>query len=104
VDEQARRRPGPAAPGQRHQLCRLEADDEVTAVISQINARGAMLRTAHRPRLGSKVRLRHLHAGAVEGKVSGHAACGIEIAFSEGARATAFALAVVASGMLRPEA
>jgi hypothetical protein len=100
VDEQAIRRPQPLPGGQRRYLCRLEAETEVTVSMSEISARGVVLATAQRPPLGSVVRLRHLHAGSIQGIVSAHSAKGVAIAFPCDAPSVAFALAVVVSGMV----
>ena len=67
--------------------------------MSDITARGVFLSTPQRPPLGSAVRLRHLHGGTIAGAVSAHAAGGIAVSFESGPRATAFALAVIASGI-----
>lgn len=104
MDKQTNRQPRVIGLGLRRHFCRLEAETEVTARIRDISARGAFLETGYRPPLGSTVRLRHRPAGVIEGRVSGHSGAGVTVAFPAGEDASAFALAVIASGMAQPAA
>lgn len=102
MDEQARRQFRPDEYGKQRQLCRLEWESDVTAIVRDVSGRGAFVETVQRPPLGSTVRLRHLQAGAIECAVTAHAPAGITVAFPAGTGATGFALAVVAAGLMRP--
>lgn len=99
MDEQARWRPRPPGFGQQRHICRFQATREDFAEMSDVSGRGVFVTTPQRPPLGSRVRIRHMRAGTIEGAVSAYAADGISVKFNQGARATAFALAVIASGM-----
>ncbi len=86
----------------RRQPCILAADHPNVAVIRRITASSAVVDTAARPPLGSRVTIHHPEAGAIEGTISGHLNDGLGIAFEDPVRAVAFALASLATDSSRP--
>jgi hypothetical protein len=86
----------------RRRMCVLVAGRPAPAALRDVCATGAFVETALRPKVGSRVELRHPEAGIISGSVRALAADGIAIAFTCGERSVAFALAAIAADMSRP--
>ena len=93
-----------ATPWRRRRMCVLVWKTPAPAALRAITAKGAFLETGIRPRVGTRVELRHPEAGAIAGKVWAVAEDGIAIAFTCNERSVAFALAAIAADMSRPSA
>jgi hypothetical protein len=86
----------------RRRMCVLIAGSPAPAALREVSGRGAFLETNARPALGSRVRLQHPEAGAIEGIVRAVGAEGVRLAFDCGDASVAFALAAIISDMSRP--
>ena len=95
-------RSGMASPWRRRRMCMLVAGAAAPAALREISATGAFLETSARPRLGTRVELRHPEAGTIEAWVEAIADDGIALAFPGTERAVAFALAAIAADMTKP--
>ena len=88
----------------RFTACELVAGGERGRVrIAAISARGARLETNLRFAVGLEAALIHPDVGAIAAQVDGHSQSGITVAFAPTSEASAFALAVQASEMARPQ-
>lgn len=86
----------------RRRMCVLVADHAAPAALREVSATGALLETAIRPPVGSRVELRHPEAGGIFAEVSALTEQGVALAFACGDESVAFALAAVAADMSRP--
>jgi hypothetical protein len=86
----------------RRRMCVLVAGSPAPAALREISGRGAFLETNARPALGSRVRLQHPDAGAIEAVVKALAPDGVQLAFDCGDASVAFALAAITADMSRP--
>jgi hypothetical protein len=89
-------------PTGRRPLCLLLADRPMPAALREVSSTGAWVETPARPAHGAHVWLRHADAGTISGHVIGHDKEGLHIVIDPGEKATAFALAVIASDMSNP--
>ncbi|HEY0270126.1 MAG TPA: hypothetical protein VGC10_03955 [Sphingomonas sp.] len=87
----------------RGSLCLLLADRPMPAALREISGAGAWLETNARPAQGTRVTLRHPDAGSIEADVVAHDVIGLRLAFARNEEAVAFALAVIAADMSRPD-
>ena len=95
-------RAGMASRWRRRRMCVLVAGRPAPAALREISATGAFLETDLRPRIGTRVELRHPEAGTIAGRVRTIATDGIAIDFSCSESSVAFALAAIAADMSRP--
>ncbi len=87
----------------RGSLCLLLADRPMPAALREISGAGAWLETTVRPAQGTRVMLRHPDAGSIEADVVAHDVIGLRLAFARNEKTVAFALAVIAADMSRPD-
>lgn len=86
----------------RRQVCELLAAGEAQSVaLRDVSGTGATLDTNLPPALGSKVELRHPHAGSIFARVSEIGESGIRVSFDGREAAIAFALGAIAADMTR---
>ena len=87
-------------------VLRVELGVELAAVKllqgASISAIAASLETNARPAIGSRMRLQHPEAGAIEGEVIALGANGLTLGFALSERSVAFALAATTADMSRP--
>ncbi len=86
----------------RRRMCVLISDTASPAALRTISAKAAILETNARPKVGSRVELRHPEAGTIHAEVRALSDDGVTIAFDYGEQSVAFALAAIAADMSRP--
>lgn len=96
-------RSGMASRWRRRRMCVLIGEAPAPAALREITARGALVETNARPRLGDAIALRHPEAGTIRGSVTSVGDSGVAIAFDYGEASVAFALAAIAADMSAPE-
>jgi hypothetical protein len=89
-------------PSGRRPLCLLIAERPMPAALRGVSGAGAWIETPARPACGAQVELRHPDAGSITGRVLGHDREGVHLVFDRSEAAVAFALAAIASEMVRP--